>query len=295
ELNIAEGRAAATILAAAIIDDILGLVVLATVAGWEVPSSSPIALLVPMVATIAAAAIRLRFLPVHLDRVMDALHFRGGGPAGAFGLVLGAAWFVQTVGGLAGITGAYLAGVALADVRLGAHVREHVERTVELILAPAFFVAIGVTADLRAGAAAVPFILALIAVAIVTKVVGCAIGARLGGLAPAEAGLVGIGMIARGEVALVAATLGQQVGLIDTSLYSSVVVMTLVTTVAAPIGMAAWCRLMARREAQGRAGLPAGSIRPEIPVGVPVMASGGLRQSLGSGSAFSNAVRVEVE
>ena len=261
ELGIAEGRAAATILAAAIIDDVLGLIVLATVAGWAVPTESPMGLLVPMVATIAAAAIALRFLPVHLDRVLDALHVRGGGPAGAFGLVLAAAWFVQTIGGLAGITGAYLAGVALADARLGAHVREHVERTVELICAPAFFVAIGITADLRAGAAAAPFLVALIVLAVVTKVVGCAIGARIGGLDTAEAGLVGVGMIARGEVALVAATLGRQVGIIDASLYSAVVVMTLVTTIAAPIGMAAWCRLMARREAQGRSGLPAGAIR----------------------------------
>ena len=278
ELGIAEGRAAATILAAAIIDDVLGLIVLATVAGWTVPTESPLGLLVPMVATIAAAAIALRFLPVHLDRVLDA----------------------QTIGGLAGITGAYLAGVALADARLGAHVREHVERTVELICAPAFFVAIGITADLRAGAAAAPFLLALIALAIVTKVVGCALGARVGGLDNAEAGLVGVGMVARGEVALVAATLGQQVGIIDAGLYSSVVLMTLVTTISAPIAMAAWCRLMARREAAGHRGLPAGAIRPEMPVGVPVMGSTALGvqaamlQSMGGG-AFSNAIRVEAE
>ena len=301
ELGIAEGRAAATILAAAVIDDVLGLVVLAMVAGWAVPTSSPVALLLPMLATLAAVAVGLKFLPIHLDRVIDALHFRGGGPAGAFGLVLGAAWFVQTVGGLAGITGAYVAGVALADVRLGPHVREHVERTVQLILAPAFFVSIGVTADLRAGAAAAPFLLALIVVAVLTKVVGASLGARVGGLNGAEAGLVGVGMTARGEVALVAATLGQQAGIVDASLYSAVVVMSLVTTIVAPIGMAAWCRLMAHREATGHAGLPAGALAADKlaadrSAGLPVMSQvGSMHQSLIAGAAFSNAIRVEAE
>ena len=285
----------------AVIEDVLGLVVLAMVAGWAVPTSSPVALLLPMLATLAAVAVGLKFLPIHLDRVIDALHFRGGGPAGAFGLVLGAAWFVQTVGGLAGITGAYVAGVALADVRLGPHVREHVERTVQLILAPAFFVSIGVTADLRAGAAAAPFLLALIVVAVLTKVVGASLGARVGGLNGAEAGLVGVGMTARGEVALVAATLGQQAGIVDASLYSAVVVMSLVTTIVAPIGMAAWCRLMAHREATGHAGLPAGALAAdklaaERSAGVPVMSQvGSMHQSLIAGAAFSNAIRVEAE
>ncbi len=247
EMGLADGRAAATILAAAVIDDVLGLIVLAIVAGSTVPAQNPAMLLVPMIATIVAAAIGLRFLPVHLDRVLDGLHLRGGGPAGAFGLVLVTAWFVQAMGGLAGITGAYLAGVALSEARLAAHVREHVERTVELILAPAFFVAIGATADLRAGLTLAPFVVALIAVAIVTKVVGSGLGARIGGLDLPGSGLVGLGMIARGEVALVAAELGRQVGAIDAGLYAAVVVMALVTTLVAPIGMSAWCHLMARR------------------------------------------------
>lgn len=264
ELGIAEGRPAATILAAAVIDDILGLVVLAMVVGWAVPTANPILVLVPMAVTIVAAGIGLRFLPVHLDRILETLHLRGGGPAGAFGLVVAAAWLVQTVGGLAGITGAYLAGVALSDARLGPHVKEHIERFVELVCAPAFFVAIGVTADLRAAGPVLPFVLALVALAVVTKVAGSAIGARLGGLDGAESGLVGIGMVARGEVALVAAALGRQVGAIDDRLYASVIVMTLVTTIAAPIGMAAWCRLMARREASGRWTIP---MRSPVPAG----------------------------
>ncbi|MFI5225243.1 MAG: cation:proton antiporter [Candidatus Limnocylindrales bacterium] len=261
ELGIAGGRPAATILAAAVIDDILGLMVLAIIAGWAVPTVEPVLVLVPMVVTVLAAAVAMRYLPVHLDRGLDSLHLRGGGPAGAFGVVVIVACLVQSFGGLAGITGAYVAGLAFSDARLGPHVREHLERTVELIFAPAFFVSIGIAADLRAAGPILPFVLALIAVALLTKIVGCAVAARLAGMDGPEAGLVGVGMAARGEVALVAAALGLQVGAIDASLYAAVVVMAVVTTIATPIGMAAWYRLMARVEPAGRWALPAAADR----------------------------------
>lgn len=87
-----------------------------------------------------------------------------------------------------------------------------------------------------------PFALALVVVACLGKLVGSGLGARIGGLDRADSTLVGIGMIGRGEVALVAATLGLTSGAIDSGVYAAVVLMAVATTVIAPIGIALWGR-----------------------------------------------------
>jgi Kef-type K+ transport system membrane component KefB len=89
-----------------------------------------------------------------------------------------------------------------------------------------------------------PFALAQLGVAILGKLVGSGIGARLGGLDGSESVLVGIGMIGRGEVALVAATLGLRSGAIDAGVYAAVVLIALATTLIAPLGIALWQRGM---------------------------------------------------
>ena len=112
----------------------------------------------------------------------------------------------------------------------------------EAFCVPVFFVAIGLAADLRSVPPVLPFALALLAVAIVGKVVGSGLGAALGGLERRSASLVGIGMIARGEVALVAATLGLRAGAIDSRLFSAVVLVALATTIATPVALSLWAR-----------------------------------------------------
>jgi Kef-type K+ transport system membrane component KefB len=244
ELGLMSTRAAVTILGAAVIDDVLGLIVLALVASQAASGGgSPISTLVPMAVAIAAMWVVLRWMPAHLDRVMTTLHGRGGGLAAAVGLVLAAAWAIQTLGGLAGITGAYVAGLALAGSRVAPQVRDGLVRTGEAFCVPVFFVSIGLVADLRTIGPILPFALGLLAVAIVAKLVGSAIGAALDGFGPREASLVGIGMIARGEVALVAASVGLRSGAIGADVYAAAVMVSLVTTIVAPIGISMWCRL----------------------------------------------------
>jgi Kef-type K+ transport system membrane component KefB len=84
--------------------------------------------------------------------------------------------------------------------------------------------------------------LALLGVAVLGKVLGSGLGARLGGLSTADSGLVGLGMVGRGEVALVAATVGLHAGAIDQGVYAAVVLLAVATTVIAPIGVTAWSR-----------------------------------------------------
>jgi Kef-type K+ transport system membrane component KefB len=241
-LGLLGGRAGMTILAAAVIDDVLGLIVLAFVVAEGSAGSSPIGVLVPMLVTVLVAGLALRHLPNHLHRVVDHLHLRGGGLAAMLGFVLLVAWAFEHLGGLAGITGAYVAGLGLSGSPLADRLKDGLLRAGEALCVPVFFASIGLAADLRTIPPVLPFALALLAVACLGKLVGSGIGARLGGLEGSESVLVGIGMIGRGEVALVAATLGLQSGAIDAGVYAAVVLLALTTTLIAPLGIALWQR-----------------------------------------------------
>ncbi|HZC33039.1 MAG TPA: cation:proton antiporter, partial [Candidatus Bathyarchaeia archaeon] len=196
----------------------------------------------PMLVTVLVAGLALRHLPNHLHRVVDHLHLRGGGLAAMLGFVLLVAWAFEHLGGLAGITGAYVAGLGLSGSPLADRLKDGLLRAGEALCVPVFFASIGLAADLRTIPPVLPFALALLAVACLGKLVGSGIGARLGGLDGSESVLVGIGMIGRGEVALVAATLGLQSGAIDAGVYAAVVLLALATTLIAPLGIALWQR-----------------------------------------------------
>ena len=242
-MDLLGGAAGLTILGAAVIDDILGLVVLALVVADAGSGGSPAAVLLPMAATIVAAGLALRYLPRHLHRGIDALHLRGGGGlAASLGFVLLVAWAFETFGGLAGITGAYVAGLLLAESPLAERMKDGMVRAGETLSVPVFFASIGLAADLHDVPPVLPFALVLLGVAVMGKVVGCGLGARLGGLDGNDAGLVGMGMVSRGEVALVAATVGLNSGAINASVYAAVVLLALGTTVLAPILVTAWVR-----------------------------------------------------
>jgi len=151
-----------------------------------------------------------------------------------------AAWVFQQWGGLAAITGAYVAGVAVAGSHVADGLRDRLVHAGEAFCVPVFLVAIGLSVNLQAsGDVLIPTVL-LFGLAVVGKVIGCGLGARLGGLEPDASVGVGIGMIARGEVALVAASLGLSSGVLDQRLYAACVVMALGTTVVTPILLAVW-------------------------------------------------------
>jgi Kef-type K+ transport system membrane component KefB len=247
ELGLLRSRAGMVILGAAVIDDVIGLVVLAlVVAASSAGEASPLAAIVPMALTLIVAGLAVRVLGSRIAAAIGHLHLRGGGSAATVALVLAAAWAFQALGGLAGITGAYLAGFALAGTPVAPAIRDRLTHAGESFCVPVFFVAIGMAADLRTVGPVLPLALALLAVAVLGKLIGSGLGARLGGLDGRSSVLVGTGMIARGEVALVAATLGLQSGAIGSGLYAAVVLIALATTVITPVGLAVWARWATR-------------------------------------------------
>ena len=243
ELGLLRSQAGMVVLGAAVIDDVIGLVVLALVAAASSSGGvSPLLTIVPMAVTLTASAVTIKLFGSRLAAAIGHLHLRGGGSAAAVALVLAAAWAFQALGGLAGITGAYLAGFALAESPVAPSVRDRLTHAGESFCVPVFFVAIGLAADLRSVGPVLPLAVALLGVAVIGKLVGSGIGARLGGLDGRSSTLVGTGMIARGEVALVAASLGLQSGAIGAGLYAAVVLIALATTVITPLGLAGWAR-----------------------------------------------------
>jgi Kef-type K+ transport system membrane component KefB len=145
-------------------------------------------------------------------------------------------WAAEVLGGVAAITGAFLAGLIFARTRLRDHIEERMHGLAYSWLVPIFFVSIGLEANARElGAGGIPFALALVAVALVSKIIGSGLGARLGGFSTKDALRVGVGMSSRGEVGLIVATVGLGAGLITQSAFASVVIMVLVTTLVTPI------------------------------------------------------------
>ena len=137
---------------------------------------------------------------------------------------------------MAAITGAYIAGILVSRTEMRAWVHDGLSKIGYSFFIPIFFVYVGVEANFHGVAHFSPlFLLSFIGIALVTKVLGCGGGALLCRFRPMEALTVGVGMISRGEVALITATIGLQAGLINTSLFSVVILITLVTTLVTPL------------------------------------------------------------
>lgn len=150
-------------------------------------------------------------------------------------IVLTFAWASEFVGGVAAITGAFIAGVALARSPLKTRIERGMHVLAYAFFVPVFLVGIGLQADARAlSPGDLGTTLWIIVIAFATKLAGAGLGARLGGLTPRSAWRVGVGMISRGEVGLIVASVGVSAGLLDTSAFTSVVLMVLATTLATP-------------------------------------------------------------
>ncbi len=227
---------ARTIVGAAVIDDVLGLVVLSVITGLS--GSAGWAALAGRVG-IALGFVAACFLlvrPVNaLVRWVELRVRASSEHAGLFAAMVvafGYAGIAQIVG-LSAIVGAFLAGVTLEESG-GKAVRE-AAHYLETIFSAIFFVSLGVVADFTRLGGAWAFALALIAAALVSKFVGCWTAARACGHTAKEAASVGLGMVPRGEVAMIVALLGLSAGVIGEPVYGAIIVMAFATTVVTPL------------------------------------------------------------
>jgi Kef-type K+ transport system membrane component KefB len=239
ELGALRTREGATILGAAVIDDVMGIVLLSVVValagtsgdatGW---ADIPI-LIARMLAFFGAGLLGARLLGPFLGWASQ-LPVSQSVLAAAL-VVMGIyAWAAEYVGGIAAITGAYIAGVLIAQTSFKQDVDRGIHPLTYSMFVPMFFISIGLQANARDLGPRALFTLALVVVAIVAKVVGSGIAARILGFASGEAVRVGIGMISRGEVGLIVAGYGLAHGIIGQDVFSASVLMVLTTTVVTP-------------------------------------------------------------
>jgi Kef-type K+ transport system membrane component KefB len=223
------------ILAAAVIDDVLGLLVLAVVSSLthgkiDVLQLSLTALLATGF-TVIVAKWGSQALGRVLPRVHETLRAAEARFVVALSLLLGLAVIAISTG-VAAIVGAFLAGLALAETS-GPRERDLAQGVSEFLV-PFFLAGIGLRVDLSAFARPSTALLALaiLAAALVSKFIGCGLGAL--GLGRTEAFRIGIGMVPRGEVGMIVAQIGLGFGILTRESYAVVVFMSVATTIVAP-------------------------------------------------------------
>lgn len=234
ELGRSRSREGSIIMGAAIIDDVLGVLVLSALVVAESGGS----ILEPIVKLALFSAMALAFSRWVMPLVAEH-HTRIESPdtrvALTLAMALGFAWVAYEVGGLAEVTGSFLAGVMLSRTDLGHYIMEPISRLGYSLFIPIFFVYIG-TAVTREDLAADPWLCgAIVLIALATKLVGCGIPARLCGESVTTSVRVGAGMVGRGEIALVVASVGLAEGVVDSTGFSIAIVVTIATTLAAPL------------------------------------------------------------
>ena len=178
-----------------------------------------------------------------LPRVMNWIHVTPefgqlyGVPVFALTFALFLAWSAETLGGVAAISGTFLAGFGLS--RINARAKHEVGEASTYVsyafLVPIFFVSIGLVTDFgQLGFTALPYAGALIVASVLTKVVGTGAGALLGGFNRTEALRLGVCMISRGEVGLIMASIGLARGIFDHQVFPSLLLAILVSTLVTP-------------------------------------------------------------
>jgi Kef-type K+ transport system membrane component KefB len=240
ELNVLHSREGLALLGAAVVDDVLAILLLSILLSLSAVSGGIGALLSVLIKMllyfIIAGAIGWLILP-RLARYVSKLPISSGNLAFAVALALLFGWAAEAFGGVAAITGAFIAGVALS--RAEREIKHDIEKGLHSLnyglLVPVFFVSIGLQTNLRAlRPSDLPFALVLLVIAIVSKILGGGLGARLGGFDNIGARRVGIGMISRGEVGLIIGSIGLTSGLLSAEIFPQIVLIVIATTLITP-------------------------------------------------------------
>jgi Kef-type K+ transport system membrane component KefB len=237
EMGKLQTKAGFTILGAAVLDDIIGLVVLSIVFGISVGGLNPL--------HIGAILIRIGLfflMAVVVGTILLPLIFKLTSkmkvsvPLLTMCIVIALAYAVTAqYMGLAGIIGAYLAGLMVRVINQGENLLRSIEIVGYSFFIPFFFAGIGLSIEFKQiSSELVFFTLIIILIALLTKLIGCSLGAYLGGISPRESLVVGAGMVARGEVALIVAKFGVDSGLINSELFTVMVIVTIITTIMSP-------------------------------------------------------------
>jgi Kef-type K+ transport system membrane component KefB len=253
ELGKMQTKEARLILGAAIVDDILAIAALSVVTtmvqtGDTSPAIMDVTFLILKILGLFAVLLIVSVLLVprllHIERLWRSEGSMEGVTTAAFFGAAGLAAFV----GLSPIVGSFSVGMAVASTRVIKQVEEYVSK-LGIIFAPLFFAIIGAQVDLRGVNIEVLYLSGIIiAIAVVTKLVGCGLPAFIFLKNKGKAMKVGIGMISRGEVGLIVAGVGVSSGALSADIYTTAIIMVALTTIITPI----WLKIAYQKEENGK-------------------------------------------
>ena len=239
ELGVLRTREGIGLLGAAVVDDVLVIVLLSIVLALLDGAGglgAILLVLVKMLVYLALAGGIGWFALPRLAHWFDRQPISEGLTALVLGTALLFAWSAEVVGGLAAITGAFIAGVALGRSPMRDAIEEKMHTLTYAFFVPIFFVSVGLEANARElTGSTLPFLIVLFVIAVVSKIIGSGLGARLAGFDNRAALRVGTGMVSRGEVGLIVASIGVTEGIIPQQVFSVVVILVLLTTLITPI------------------------------------------------------------
>ncbi|MFI3313415.1 MAG: cation:proton antiporter [Eubacteriales bacterium] len=237
EMGKLSTRSGNAILGAALIDDILGLVLLTLVSSSADSSVKLSSVLLKVLFFFALVALMVKFMPPLIQKWMDSVSWNRK----RFAVISLAFCFLfsfvaEEFFGVADIVGAFFAGLIISSTTRATFVNSRCETLSYMLLSPIFFASVGLKVSLE-GLTGETILLAVLmcVIAIATKIFGCGAAAKLCKYTNAEAKRIGVGMVSRGEVALIVANKGIASGLMNTMFLVPVVLMVVVTSVVTPI------------------------------------------------------------
>lgn len=236
EMGKLKGKVGTTILSAAIIDDVIGIIVLTFVIGFKNPESNPGRVVLNTVLFFAAALV-VGFILYKIFKIFDDKypHTRRI-PIMSLAICFIFSYAAERYFGIADITGAYVAGIILCSMRDANYVEEKMEVSSYLIFGPIFFASIGLKTNIdNVDGAILLFSLGFVIVALTTKIIGCGLMAKLCRFGMRDSLKIGVGMMTRGEVALIVAQKGLSVGLLTPVYFTSVILLIIISSICTPI------------------------------------------------------------
>lgn len=237
EMGKLKTKTGTALLSAALIDDIIGIIVLSVLTGFSSGNSNIMIVLIKiglffLFSVVMAVIFNKVFALISIN------HWHSRRVAiWAFAFCLLMAYCAEEFFGVADITGAFFAGLILCNITKS---RQFVAKKITvasyLVFTPVFFASVGMKTNLRTmNSSILVFALILAAMAVLSKIIGCGLGARICRMSSHQSLVIGIGMVARSEVALMVAQKGIDAGMIDPALLPAIILSVITSALLTPV------------------------------------------------------------
>jgi len=236
EMGYLKGKVGTTILSAAIIDDVIGIIVLTFVIGFKNPESNPGSVVISTILFFIFAIV-VGYLCYKMFKWIDTKypHTRRI-PIAGLALCFAMSYIAEVYFGIADITGAYVAGIILCSIKDSNYIAEKMDTNSYMLFGPVFFASIGLKTNLESiDSSLLLFSVAFVIVALVTKIIGCGLMAKICKFNWKDSLKIGVGMMTRGEVALIVSQKGLSVGLLTPIYFTAVILLIIISSISTPI------------------------------------------------------------